>query len=94
MEKGTCHMEITGIILAILGVVLTVWSFWYAKQQSKLVANAHRNRKISLWAFIDRIRTLLHQMETNGLKSGEVDEEKLEVIKSKVLPQLFNGCSR
>lgn len=84
-------MKIIGIILTILGVGLTIWSLWYAKQQSKLVTNAHRNEMISLWAFLDRVRTLLFQMETNGLKNGEIDEEKLEVIKSKVLPQLFKG---
>jgi len=84
-------MEIIGIALSVLGACLTVWSLWYAKQQAKHVSNIQRNEMISLWAFLDRVRTLLFQMESDGLENGEVEEEKLELIKTKILPQLFKG---
>lgn len=84
-------MDILGMGLSVLGICLTVWSVWYARQQSKLISSIQRNEMISLWAFLDRIRTMLLQMENNGLKDGQIEEEKIEIIKSKVLPQLFKG---
>ena len=58
-------MDLTsiGAALTAVGVLLTIWAIWYARNQSKKLSDIHRNEMISLWAHLDRIRTLLMQMQ-------------------------------
>jgi hypothetical protein len=69
-ESHTGVIYMREIIIALIGVILTIFgfiigmgAFWYAKQQADKLADIHKTEMISLWAHIDRVHTLLIQIE-------------------------------
>ena len=80
-----------GAASSAFGVILAVWSLWYARVQSKRVSDLYRNEMISLWASLDRIRTLIWQVEKVTNDEGFVEGGELSSVQKQVLPQIFKG---
>ena len=84
-------MDTVGIGMSAVGVCLTIWAIWYARKQGERVRSIKRSEMIALWALLDRIRTIILQMERDGVKSTGINEENIQRITMTVLPQVFKG---
>jgi hypothetical protein len=84
-------MNIIGAALSALGLLLAVWSLWYARLQARKVSDLQRNEIISLWAFLDRIRTLIWEVEHIANDDGYVNTGELTTEQRKVIPRVFKG---
>ena len=85
------QMDIIGIIVGIIGLILAIWSIWYARVQARKVAGIHRSEMISLWATLDRTRTLLMQIQRITSDQGFVESGELTGRHKQILPQIFKG---
>lgn len=84
-------MNIIGAALSALGLLLAVWSLWYARLQARKVSDLQRNEIISLWAFLDRIRTLIWELEHIANDDGYVNTGELTTEHRQVIPRVFKG---
>ncbi|MCK4664953.1 MAG: hypothetical protein KAT68_18935 [Bacteroidales bacterium] len=84
-------INVIGVISSTIGVMLTIWAIWYAKQQSKKVSNIRKNEMTSLWAHFDRVRTLLSQIQRITDDEGFIESGNLNNYQQQQLPQIFKG---
>jgi len=84
-------MDTIGYVLGVIGVILTILSLIYAKHQSKMLSNAHRDEIISLWASLDRVRTLIFQTEKITDEDGFITNGTLNPNQLQMLPKIHKG---
>ena len=84
-------LTLIGATLTAVGVLLTIGAIWYARNQSKKLADSHRNEMISLWAHLGRVRTLLMQIQRITDDDGFIDNGTLTADQQHILPQIFKG---
>lgn len=87
--------NIIGALLSAFGIILTIWALWYARVQAKKVSDLERNEIISLCAFLDRIRTLIWEIEhVTKEDDGYVDTVELSPKQRQMITRVFKGlCS-
>jgi len=85
------NMNILGAVLSALGLLLAVWSLWYARVQARKVSDLQRNEIISLWAFLDRIRTLIWEVEHISNENSYIKTGELTTKQRQVIPRVFKG---
>lgn len=91
LEDTGLIITILGSVLSATGILLAIWSLWYAKKQSKLLSDAHRNEMISLWAQLDRVRTLMTQVEEITQENGFIKNGTLTRNQQQILPKIHKG---
>ena len=80
-----------GVLLGIVGVLLTIWSILYARKQSRLLSNARRDEIVSLWAHLDRIRTLISGYESIMKTNNSSEEQAIGLKRLRILSQMYRG---
>ena len=80
-----------GVTLTVVGVLLSVWSIWFAKKQAMLVADQKSKELISLWAHIDRLRTLIAQSEGLAKDYSILESQDLPGLQKRRLISLYKG---
>ena len=84
-------MDTIGYTLSAVGVILAIFSLIYAKHQSKMLSDARRDEIISLWAHLDRVRTLMFQTETITGEGGFITNGTLNPKQIQILPKVHKG---
>ena len=84
-------MDLLGAILSTGGVGLAIWSVWHSRQHAKRLSTIQRNEIVSLWAFLDRVRTSVYQIEQRGYTKDIDDFSLLEGKMSALVPRLHKG---
>jgi len=84
-------LTLVGSMPALLGVILTIWSILYARKQSEKLSDVQRNEMISLWAHLDRICTLITQIEKITDDNGYISSGSSSPYHQQILPQIFKG---
>ncbi|MCP4679274.1 MAG: hypothetical protein GY854_28060 [Deltaproteobacteria bacterium] len=88
------NINIVGTALSAVGALLTVWSLWYARQQTRKVLNLERQEIISLWAFLDRIRTMIWEIQHIVDDRADVAAAEMSQSQRKFTERVFKGlCS-
>lgn len=70
---------------------MTLWSIWYARKQSKRVSDISRNEIVSLWAHLDRVRTLVGQIEELSNDEKFIETGNLNAKQKQTLPKIHKG---
>ena len=84
-------LSVVGAVLSSVGILLSAWAIWFARQQRKLVSTIERNELVSLWAQLDRIRTLIIQVESITDDQGFLESQTLTFKQQQVLPGVHRG---
>jgi len=85
--------SIISIIVGVVGLTLSIWSIWYARQQTKINQDIRRNEMISLWAHLDRIRTLFSQIQYITDDDRFHETGTLNAVQKQILPKIHKGLA-
>jgi hypothetical protein len=82
-----------GVALAIVGLMLTVWSMIYAKAQSRKMTDLTRNQNITMWATLSRVGRSISDITQITDNEDFLDNGQLTERQKLVLPKVHRGLS-
>ena len=88
-------MDITilGATLTTFGLLLTIWSLIYARQQSKKVSDLKRNQNITLWATLSRVARSISDIVKITDDEGFINSGQLTEKQKQILPKVHRGIT-